>query len=770
MIRRIGPVAKRTSKERRLRLWAAIACLVLAPAIAACATIFGAVRGVVHDPQHRPLPGASVILRAKFSDWSKSAATDANGEFQFDAVPIGEYSLSVSRQGFAPAGQNVVVAANTQPVAHIQLRIAGRTETLTVSAVDNSVATDSATPTTIVSRGDIGQTPGADRTNSLAMITDYVPGAYITHDQLHIRGGHQVNWLVDGVPVPNTNIAGNVGPQFDPKDIDYLEADRGSYGADLGDRTYGVFNISPRTGFERNDEAELITSFGNFHETNDQLSYGSHTQRLAYYASLNGNRSDLGLQPAAEQLAHDAENGYGGFGSLIFNAGPSDQLRLVTSLRKDYFQVPYDPNPDSFENSQYQSSGLRDGQHESDAILNFSWVHTFDPNLLLTVSPFYHYNNADYDSNPDDMPVATTDHHASTYAGGQATLSASLPRNNLQLGTYNFYQQDNQLLAVLANDGSPGLSPSRDTAAGALEAFFIDDRFRATPWLTLIAGLRPTRFSGGITENAISPRLGAALEVPRLHWVFRGFYGHYYQAPPLLTASGPLLQFVTVNSLGFLPLHGERDEEHQFGVSIPYHGWTLDADTFKTLAHNFFDHNNIGESNLFFPLTIQEAVIRGWELTLRSPKIARRAQVHLAYSNQVAEGEGAINGGLTDFSLPAGLSPLDHDQRNTLNVGGYVNLPWRGFASTNVYYGSGFSNGLEGVPGSPYLGDYLPGHTSVDLSLGKSLGEKTSISVNALNLANRRVLLDDSVTFGGFHWNNPREIYGELRYRFHLGR
>jgi len=23
------------------------------------------------------------------------------------------------------------------------------------------------------------------------------------------------------------------------------------------------------------------------------------------------------------------------------------------------------------------------------------------------------------------------------------------------------------------------------------------------------------------------------------------------------------------------------------------------------------------------------------------------------------------------------------------------------------------------------------------------------------------------VTFGGFHWNDPREIYVEFRYRFH---
>ena len=131
--------------------------------------------------------------------------------------------------------------------------------------------TDSATPTTLVSRLDIERTPGADRTNSMAMITDNVPGAYVTHDQLHIRGGHQTTWLVDGVPVPNTNIASNIGPQFDPKDIDYMEVNRGSYGAEFGDRTYGVFNIVPRSGFERNNQAELIVSAGNFYQTNDSL-------------------------------------------------------------------------------------------------------------------------------------------------------------------------------------------------------------------------------------------------------------------------------------------------------------------------------------------------------------------------------------------------------------------------------------------------------------------------------------------------------------------
>ena len=738
----------------------------------ALATIFGAVRGIIHDPQHRPVQGATVMLKSKSSEWTKNASSDANGEFAISAMPLGDYSITVANPGFAEAVQNVVVISGSEPVVHFQLSLAGAKETVNVSGVPEVAPTDSATPITLVNRLDIERTPGASRSNSLAMITDYVPGSYVTHDQLHIRGGHQTSWLIDGVPVPNANIASNLGPQLDPKDIDYLEVNRGSYSAEFGDRTYGVFNIVPRTGFERNNEAEVFLSAGNFYQTNAQLSFGSHTERFAYYASVNGNRSDLGLQPPVPQVLHDATNGYGGFSSLIFNVDPSNQFRFVTSSRKDYYQIPYDPNPNDIENApipengfaaQYPSIGLRDGQHEGDAFANFSWVHTFNSKTLLTVSPFYHYNSANYDSSPNDVPIASTDHRTSTYAGGQVSFSANFERNSLQTGLYSFYQHDNEFLGAIFNDGSgnPAFTDP-EHRSGSLVAYFLDDKFKPFSWLTLSAGMRPTHFSGAVTENSISPRFGAAVNVPRLNWTFRAFYGHYYQAPPLITVSGPLLQFCSANNCGFIGLHGERDEEHQFGVTIPYRGWTLDADNFKTTAHNFFDHSCIG-SGACFPITITQAVVRGWELTLRTPRIAHRGQIHLAYSNQIVEGALPITGGLTDFSPPSSLFPLDHDQRNTLNLGGDIALPWRSYGSTNVYYGSGFSNAF---PGQPYAGDNLPSHTTFDLSLGKDFGERFSASLHALNVANRRVDLDNSQTFGGFHWNNPREIYIEFRYRF----
>ncbi len=756
--------------------------------LAAFANDYGAIRGVVHDPGHRPVQGAMVMLKAKSSDWGKTITTDASGEFQFNAIVLGEYSITVASQGFGQVSQDVMVISGSVPVVHFQLQVAGTNEKVTVSATPEVVATDSFTPTTLVSRLDIERTPGADSTNSLAMITDYVPGAYVTHDMLHMRGGHQTTWLLDGIPVINTAIAQNLGPQFDPKDMDYVEVNRGSYSAEFGDRTYGVFNVVPRTGFERNNQAELTLTAGSFLQTDDALSFGSHTKNFAYYASVNGNRTDLGLQPPVPQVVHDADNGVGGFGSFIYNLDPTNQLRLMTSARRDFYQIPYDPNPTDIENGsipandfspQYPSIGLRDAQSENDEGILFTWLHTFNSHLLTTVSPFYHHNTGNYASNLNDNPVASTEDRSSTYAGAQASVAANYKKNDLQVGFLSFYQSDNQFFGAVFNPLSydPVPSPIADSEqpTANLETFYIDDKFTPVPWLTLSAGMRPTRFSEGnfavtsaappVDESAIQPRFGATVTVPRLRWTFRAFYGHYYQAPPIETVSGPaLLSYTGQQGLGFATLPGERDEEHQFGVTIPYRGWILDADNFKTNVRNFLDHNNIGASSVFFPISVSQAVIRGWELTLRSPRFAHRGQMHLAYSNQIAEGAGTITGGLTDFTFSPALSPLDHDQRNTLNVGGDLTLPWRAYASTNVYYGSGFSNAF---PGQPYPGNYLPSHTTFDLSLGKDFGERFTASVTALNLANRRAEYDNSLTFGGFHWNLPRQIYAELRYRFH---
>ena len=190
---------------RTVRFAVVVFCLLELAALQA--TIFGTVRGVVHDSQHLPIPGATVTLKAQDSDWMQVQKTNESGEFEFAAVPIGNYTATVTLEGFQQQEQALIVKSDASPVLHFELTLAGVTTKTVVRGEAVSAPADSVTPTTMLSRQDIQLTPGADQTNNLAMITDYVPGAYMVHDMLHIRGGHQYSWLIDGVPVPNTNIA-----------------------------------------------------------------------------------------------------------------------------------------------------------------------------------------------------------------------------------------------------------------------------------------------------------------------------------------------------------------------------------------------------------------------------------------------------------------------------------------------------------------------------------------------------------------------------------
>ncbi len=736
-----------------MRTLVAIGLVPVMGAIAA-ATIFGSVHGLIHDPQHRPVSGATVRLRAVNSDFEKAAASDNEGQFAFEAVPIGNYTAVVELSGFRREEQRITLGSGRDLRLHFSLHLAQVAATVEVTDQPMSVNPSSSTSASLISRSDIAQTPGADQANSMAMITSNVPGAYVVHDQLHIRGGHQVSWLLDGVPVPNTNIASNVGPQFDPQDIDYLEVQRGGYNAEYGDRTYGVFNVVTRSGFERNRQAELVASYGSFKNTNNQISFGDHTERLAYYGSFSGYRTDLGLETPITKVVHAQDAGLGAFGSIIFNQSANDQLRLVTSVRGDHYQVPIDPGGDT--------AFTRDVDEERDAFANFSWIHTTGNGTTATVSPFYHFNRAHYVGKyigePDpDVVIPHTD-RGSTYLGGVASVAVVRVKHNARAGLQVWGARDNQFFGLARGDGSDTLN-ERVRAWGNVETLFFEDQYRPTSWLTLNGGVRLTHFGSSVSENAADPRVGAAVRIPKLQWVARAFYGRYYQAPPLLTVSGPIIEQCNANDCTFLPLRGERDEQREFGLAIPLKGWTFDVSNFRSGVRNFFDHDALGNSNIFFPLTLEHARIRGWEVSASSPRLANRLSWHLVYSHQHAEWNGGITGGLvTDESCDEPLCLLDHDQRDTFSTGIQSELPWRMTGSFNVSHGSGFLDG-DGPT-------HLPSHTIYDVSLARNFGENWTVRVTGLNLGNHHYLLDNSNTFGGTHFANPREISVQVKYRF----
>src|SRR5262245_28990870 len=95
------------------------------------ATIFSSVKGVVHDPQQRPVPGATVMLKARQSDWNHTATTASDGTFQLGLVPVGEYTLTVTLQGFTTVERSITVLSDNPVSLTIALDVAGVRESVT---------------------------------------------------------------------------------------------------------------------------------------------------------------------------------------------------------------------------------------------------------------------------------------------------------------------------------------------------------------------------------------------------------------------------------------------------------------------------------------------------------------------------------------------------------------------------------------------------------------------------------------------------------------
>ena len=103
-------------------------------------------------------------MKAINSQFSLHSDTDITGEFDLPEAPLGLYQLEVASTGFETFTEPISVASGTNPVVHVALNVASANQTVKVVGLENSTpATDSATPTTLITRADIDSTPGASR-------------------------------------------------------------------------------------------------------------------------------------------------------------------------------------------------------------------------------------------------------------------------------------------------------------------------------------------------------------------------------------------------------------------------------------------------------------------------------------------------------------------------------------------------------------------------------------------------------------------------------
>src|SRR6185369_9341772 len=134
----------------RLQYPIATLLLTLLFALTASAQILtGTIQGTVQDANGAVVPGATVVLKNTETNSSRTVSTDEQGFFTAPQLQPGNYSVTVSKQGFATAEDPKVNLTVGQTL--------GLTFALKVSSVDERV-TVNATQTVDVAKTEVSTT------------------------------------------------------------------------------------------------------------------------------------------------------------------------------------------------------------------------------------------------------------------------------------------------------------------------------------------------------------------------------------------------------------------------------------------------------------------------------------------------------------------------------------------------------------------------------------------------------------------------------------
>src|SRR6202162_643134 len=226
----------------------------------AAQTYRGAINGTVTDPSGAVIPSAEVKAKDKATDITRTTTTTSDGEFVFQDLPVGIYSVIVTASGFPEMTvDNVSVTQGSIYTLPVKLSLSQQATTVEVSAASLTLDTTTQTETMTLPDAVVQDLPlnGRDFTQLVTVTPGYAGYAVGGLGSLNGTRPNQINWQIDGVDnndfwhnIPAVNqggVSGIAGVVMPIDAIDEFSAQTQS-SAEAGRNAGGTVNLALKSG------------------------------------------------------------------------------------------------------------------------------------------------------------------------------------------------------------------------------------------------------------------------------------------------------------------------------------------------------------------------------------------------------------------------------------------------------------------------------------------------------------------------------------------
>jgi len=231
------------------------------------------VKGKVVDLESQfPLPGVNVQFIN--GDFNSGVATDINGNFKIENVPLGRKQIRFTFIGYTPHSQTIVVNSGKEVV--INVSIEESTEMLEAFEVSSNEKREVNNEMAIISAQQFSveetERYAGSRGDPARMASNFagVQGADDSRNDIIVRGNSPLGviYRVEGVTIPNPNhfaISGSSGGPLSILNNKFLgnsDFFSGAFPSEYGNSTAGVFDLKIRNG--NNEKTEFTGQVGLF--------------------------------------------------------------------------------------------------------------------------------------------------------------------------------------------------------------------------------------------------------------------------------------------------------------------------------------------------------------------------------------------------------------------------------------------------------------------------------------------------------------------------
>jgi hypothetical protein len=323
-------------------VYCALIAIVALSADAQSVSSSGTVRGSILDPSGAVVKGAAVEIHNPVSGYIRSAATDAQGTFQFVDVPYNNYHLTANAPGFQTTVQDLDVRSPVPVDLKIGLKIGSAATTVNVEAGGDLVETEPTTHTD-VDRGLFQRLPLESQSSSLSsLVTLAAPGiAADSNGLFHGLGDHASNsFSIDDQPI--TDQQSKVFSNQLPVDaVQSMEVIEGAPPAQYGDKTSLVIVVNTRSGLGvTQPHGDITASYGTFGTSGGAADFSYGGQTWGNFIALNGLNTGRFLDPPEFQVFHDHGNQENIFDRVDFKPSSKDTINVNFQYTRSWFQTP----------------------------------------------------------------------------------------------------------------------------------------------------------------------------------------------------------------------------------------------------------------------------------------------------------------------------------------------------------------------------------------------------------------------------------------------